>query len=341
MWSKVKNTFITLLVLTSIVTIAIIVYSKDRTYYNDDSVVGNSLGNIYNGGLFCEHDNLIFFSNDNDDGSLYVMKSDGLNAKKLHNDKASFINADDNYIYYVRANNTKENKKGSMPFNNTGIYRINYNGKKLKSITSNPGSYLTLQGNYLYFQKYDVENGLLLFRNKIDGSSERQLVKDAAIPMGVYAGELYYTAFSNNHNINKVDLLSFTRSTYLEGNFAYPIIHGEYIYYLDLDDNYSLYRMKLGGSKPTKLIDERLSTYNITNSGTYIYYQVDDSDNSRIERLNMNNMEIETLLYGNFKQIHVTDAFVFFKDYDNTNTYMQVADGRISISTFEPPIITE
>ena len=38
-------------------------------------------------------------------------------------------------------------------------------------------------------------------------------------------------------------------------------------------------------------------------------------------------METKVLLDGHYKQIHVTDNYVFFKDFDNKNTYMVSADG--------------
>ena len=39
---------------------------------------------------------------------------------------------------------------------------------------------------------------------------------------------------------------------------------------------------------------------------------------------------------GNYKQIHVTDNYVFFKDFDNTNTYVINSGGTANVSTFDP-----
>jgi hypothetical protein len=95
--------------------------------------------------------------------------------------------------------------------------------------------------------------------------------------------------------------------------------------------------MNQDGSNPTLLVEERCATYNITNTGKYLYYQVDDGKKNRISRMNLETMESETLLDGNYKQIHVTDNYVFFKDYENTNTYIMSADGSSDINTFNPP----
>lgn len=340
MLATVKKIVIALVIVTALVVISVWLYSYNRTFFNGENEIGNTAGNIMNGGLFCEQEGKIYFSNDTDDGSLYVMNSDTTNIKKVHDDKVAYINVDENYIYYVRANNTRENNSGSiLMFNNTGVYRINQNGENLLSITSNPGSYLSLMGNFLYFQLYDVNTGLFLYRYKIDGSMERLLLKDAVIPSAMIDNSLYYAGYTGNHNINKLDLSSFTTRTHQEGNFAYPIIQENYIYYIDMEDNYSINRMRLDGAEKTRLVDQRCSTYNITNSGKYLYYQVDDLENSGISRLNMKTMETELILEGNYKQIHVTDNYVFFKDFNNSNTFILSADGSSKLGTFNPPVL--
>lgn len=338
MLSKVKNILITLVILTVLVIGGVIIYSSGRTFFNDEEVIGNTAGNIYNGGLFCEKDGKIYFSNDLADGSLYVMKSDCSNIKKVSDDKAVYINVDENYIYYVRANNTRENNAGSfLMFYNTGVFRINQNGSNLKAFTGNPGAYLFLKGNNIYFQRYDVEIGLYLYKYQIDGELERLLLKEAVMPAAIIDNSIYYTNYAKDHNISAMDLSSFTSHAMYKGSFAYPIFIGDYIYYLDLENDYNLYRMNQDGSNPTLLVEERCSTYNITNKGNYLYYQVDDTKNNRICRMNLETMESETLLDGNYKQIHVTDNYVFFKDFDNTNTYLIATDGSPDVSTFNPP----
>ena len=247
--STIKKILLFLCIITLVTFAGIYIYSSVRTYLNDEELTGNTTGNIYNGGLFCEKDGRIYFSNDNDGGSLYVMNSDTTNIKKLHSDKAAYINADENYVYYLRANNTRENNSGSVfTFNNTGIYRINQNGKGIKLISSNPGAYVTVKGNYVYYQNYNVKEGLFLYRNKTDASLERLLLKEAVIPSVINNNKLYFVGVNENHNINTLDLLSFTTRTNIEGNFGFPIFFGEYIYYMDQSNNYSINRMRLDGS---------------------------------------------------------------------------------------------
>lgn len=56
---------------------------SSRIVYNNDNAIGNSAGNLNNGGLFCEYNNKIYFANPYDYNKLYVMNSDCTNAMKL------------------------------------------------------------------------------------------------------------------------------------------------------------------------------------------------------------------------------------------------------------------
>ena len=337
MFSTVKKVFIILLILTMAIVVGLKLYSFNRTYYNKEHVVGNTAGNIYNGGLFCEQDGWIYFSNDNDDGSLYVMKNDTTSIKKLHNDKAAYINVDENYVYYVRANNTRKNNEGGVfMFQNVGVYRINQNGTNIQLISDQPGNYLTLNGNNLYFQNYDVVNGIQLYRYRIDGTMKQLLSKDAIIPASIVDNKLYYTGFKQDLSIHSMDLTDFSTKTLFEGKYTMPIVFGDYIYYLSMSDKYTLHRMKLDGSDKMELVNERCSTYNITNNGKYLFYQV-DSKKARICRLDLETMESETLLEGNYKHIHVTDHYVFFKEFETNKTFILSEDGSSKLGTFNPP----
>lgn len=330
---------LTFLIVVTILTIGgIFIYTNGRTFQNDDDEIGNTVGNIYNGGLFSEQDGKIYFSNGNDDGCLYVTDANLMNFKKIHDDKAVYINVDENYIYYVRANHTRQERyKNILLYNNTGIYRINQNGSNIKSISYNPGAFLTLCGNMLYYQKYAVDTGLYLHQNTTDGTDEKLLIEEAAIPSIIVDNQLYYAGLSQDHNLHQFDLSSYNGRTFYEGGFLHPIVHDGYLYYMNIEDDYKLYRMRFDGSSPEMIVNKRCATFNVTNNGKFLYYQVDDSKNNGINRIYLETMEVENLLVGNFKQIHVTDRYVFFRDFEDTTTFVVEAEGNPKVGTFNPP----
>jgi hypothetical protein len=336
MLSSVKRALLILIILTGAAILGLFIYTHGRTYSNSEDEIGNTAGNIYNGGLFCEQGNKIYFSNDYDKGSLYSMNLDCTEVNKISDDIAAYINADDNYLYYSRANNKNQNSSDFFTMlNNNGVYRIYHNGTRLKAFTGNPGGFLMLKGNYLYFQAYDAENGLCLYRYNISTVLDKLLLKDSVIPAVVTGNHIYYTAASKENTISAIDLSSYTAKTKYQGSFAYPIFQGDYIYYIDMEKNNQIYRMNRDGSNPTLLVKKNCTTYNISNSGKYLYYQMDAKKDHRICRLDLETMENETLLKGQYKQINVTKYYVFFRDIKNSNTYRIAAEipGKARIFT--------
>ena len=118
----------------AIILIGIFIYfgtglATPKTKMNEGYVNGNTAGNLYNGGLFCESNGTIFFSNPSDGGKLYSMDSNGQNLKKLANDVATYINADENYVYYVRNNSGNNLDFNFVAFHRNALVRMDRNGK--------------------------------------------------------------------------------------------------------------------------------------------------------------------------------------------------------------------
>ena len=67
---------------------------------NSEDTVGNTAGNLNNGGLFCESDGKVYFANAYDNYSLYSMNPDETEIEKLGVNQVSSINAGGNYLYY-------------------------------------------------------------------------------------------------------------------------------------------------------------------------------------------------------------------------------------------------
>jgi len=338
--SIIKKTLIILLSITIIGFIALIIYSNNRTYLNDINHEGNSIGNIYNGGLVCEIDNKIYFSNISDDNKLYLMTSDLSNIRKISDDKVAYINADKDYIYYTRVSNNKvQAHPFVLPFNNCGIYRINLNGKDIKLMSSKPGAYLSLRGNHIFYQSYDVNDGIFFNKNKIDGKDEILLVKDAIIPAQISQDNLYYTGSHDNKDINNINLKSYVVKKHYIGNFMQPIIINDYIYYISPRDNYTIWRSSIFSDDNIKIVNNRCSTFNISNDGKSLYYQTDDNKDNSFNHLNLNTLESTNILDGNYKQISITNNYVFFNSFDNSATYVinTKHSNVISPTIFSPP----
>lgn len=314
-------------------------YFSERIYYNEEGTIGNTAGNLYNGGLFCELDGVIYFSNPSDDGALYSMSSDCTQVKKLSSDKVASINADEHYIYYSRRNYTKETGSASfLNFRNTGIYRLTKKNGRLELLFDGVNGISCLYGNTIYYQHYDTSTATQFYKVDIDAKNAGRVSTDALIPASVRGGILYYAGVLNDHYLHGMNLAQGNDLIYSYDSCYLPIAMPGGIYYISLSDHYSIRRVGYDGSEPETLVSEFCSTYNITADEQYLFYQIDGGSDNRIAVLDLTTGVATTLIDGNFKQIHVTSKYVFFRDFADTTTYAyELADG--SLSTFHPPVL--
>lgn len=339
MSNKLKQSL--LLIALFLATAAFILYSylKSITYYNEDDTYGSTAGNLYNGGLFCEQDGDVYFSNFDDDGALYKMDLNCDNIEKISDDKPSYINADDHYLYYARINYTKESSSQSVfTFFNRGIFRINHDGSNLLLLFKDPSGLLSLYGNQVYYQHYGLKTGTTFHQIDIDSKNDKIISNDPLIPASFYNGSLYYTGVVDEHNIHIMNANTKASQDLYNGNCYMPIATEDGIYYLSLEDNYAMCRIDLDGSNKTLLVDEFCLTFNLSSDGKTIYYQVDGGDHNRLCKIDLATMTSETIIEGNYNNIHVTSNYVFFRDFNKTTTYAYQPKNE-ELSIFRAPVL--
>ena len=96
------------------------------------------------------------------------MNLDGSNIHKLSNDTAMYINADKNYVYYVRNNNQKITSQTFFSYDRNSLCRIKRNGHGSTVLDPDPCIYASLIGNYIYYLHYDTQTATSLYRIRID-----------------------------------------------------------------------------------------------------------------------------------------------------------------------------
>lgn len=340
MSKKIRRILLIIFLPAILIIFVLISLNKEKVRYNKEDYIGNTPGNLYNGGTFCEQDGRVYFSNFNDDGTLYSMDLECNNVMKINDDKARYINVDDNYIYYSRENNTKvKPTKNVFLFYCSGIYRINKDdGDNNVQLYENPSGLLTLYGNTIYYQHYTKDTGIQFYSVDIDGKNEKKLSTSPILPASFHEGSLYFAGADVDHSIYAMDTTDNTVDIVLNSNCYMPIARPEGIYYISLEDNYALCRIDYQGENKTILIDEFCSTYNISIDGNYIFYQVDGGDNNHLGQLDLTTMEKKVILEGDYKQISCTSNFTFFRDYNEANVYAYKPHNG-ELRTFHPPVI--
>ena len=112
MTTRMRNILIfigTAVILLLLMVIAILI---GRVPLNDENTVGNTPGNLNNGGYFCESDGRVYFANAYDGYALYSMNSDESDLRKLGEGSYSFLNVGGDYLYYSMIGNSDDYELG-------------------------------------------------------------------------------------------------------------------------------------------------------------------------------------------------------------------------------------
>lgn len=308
-----------------------------KTRFNNAYVNGNTPGNLYNAGLFCESGGTVFFSNPSDGNRLYSMNADGSGLRKLSDDMVSFLNADANYVYYVR-NNTREGVPFSfLNINTDSLCRIDRDGGKVLILDPEPCMYASLIGNYVYYLRYDKADATSLYKVKIDGSGMEQVSKNPYFTCSAEGQYLYYNGLEQDHDIKQLDTSMDSESTIFYGNCWMPVVKDAgTAWYMDVDSDYRLAFADFSSGSKTLLTKERVDCYNI--SPGYIYYQRNKSP--ALCRMKADGAGFEVIEEGIFTDLNLCGDYLYFRDFKTGIMYRAQDAPGSSVELFNPGIDT-
>jgi len=199
---KIISIILAVLCVIGIGGIALYTNSINKDYYNDGYVNGNTAGNLYNSGLFCEYEGIVYFANPNDGNQLYQMNADGTGIKKLSDDSAAFINVDENYVYYTRTGDNSESDFSFLHVNTHSLCKLRRDGKgEIKVLDTAPCMYASLVGNYIYYIHYNSTEASTLYRIKNDGEEKEQIFPQPYFTCSTAKQYIYYNGLENDHNV--------------------------------------------------------------------------------------------------------------------------------------------
>ena len=332
---KKRNVIIisVLVVLVILLTSYIVIEKvQSRITNNPPGTLGNTPGNLQNGGLFCEDDGIVYFSNPYDGGSLYSMNSDETNIKKVLNGNTQFINSAGKFLYYYDAGSTSGDGLGYV-FNSAGFFRYQKKSKtNPKYIKRSLGTSLALIDNYLYYQTYETGNHMSLYKTKIDGSDEQVLSNDDINPSCVTTGGFLYSQPNSNMHLQYWNTVSDSTSEILLEDVYQPVIDGNFVYYIDVHNNYGISRADLATGSVTQLIDGRVDCFNIANG--IIYYQT-CGDEYCLKSANADGSNVTVIKPGVYHNINITSNYVYFKDFYTDTPIYKIPLGGNSVSSFD------
>lgn len=319
MKDKVKPIIISvILIITAVLAFILIRINSFKGY--DEGTTSNTSLNLINGGMFCEENQRIYFSNINDNNYLYSMNNDLSDFKLIKQNHVSYINAKEPFVFYSVLD-TNETSVNLLGYRNTGLYRTKISNGNTKIIDENPTGLIALYGNNIYYQHYDKKSGLSLYKANISNSDKEQIDEKSYLPAIFENDKIILPSIDNNKFISSYDIKTKRLSTIKSVRSMNIGVTKNYYYYMDLDNNYVVSRIKKNSSSPEQVTDKRCSSYNISPDERYLYYQVDDGEDNGLYKMNLSTMQSTIIRTGDNKNICVTKDYVFFTDIKETKIF--------------------
>ncbi|MBE5877045.1 MAG: DUF5050 domain-containing protein [Lachnospiraceae bacterium] len=312
------------------------VYLEDRILENPQGTVGNTTGNLYNGGLFCETDEYVYFANPYDNYALYRMLPDETKLEKIITTPSVSINAAGNHVFYYQSSSGTGTGLGYV-INTYGIRRFSKNSKRTVSGIDNALiESFVLADNSLYYQVADMGQHVNYIKEiSLDGKNAEQIVLPSdALLACVDHSTMYFTNAIENFHLLAMDLndKNHTLREILAEDIYMPIVEGNDVYCIDIHNNYALVHYNLSTGQKTVLDAARTDMLNVDDA--YIYYQTSGT-NPQLKRITKDGSSVEVIADGAYNSINTTSKYVYFMKYgDNSNVYKIPASGTPSVTTF-------
>ncbi|NLD50272.1 MAG: DUF5050 domain-containing protein, partial [Clostridiaceae bacterium] len=262
-----------------------VVYKSDRRHIrNGEWVYANLVGKLYkiktDGTEYVElcEDNAeyldisedwVFYSNNSDEGKLYKIRKDGSERTKINDDTAIFIRNYRNSIFYI---NSKDHSLYKLEPDNTKIPVVKYNAKKYleevprgKSVAREDFFvlWMDISEEVIYYTCFKWNSG-----NKLYNKDIKTIGKDPEMNED-YNIDLTCLFDTNSNIIAGVEYINDGESIRYS-HYENIFIVGDWIYYLDGEDNNSINKMKKDASENMVIVDGKCTDMEIV--GDWIYY---------------------------------------------------------------------
>ncbi len=297
---------------------------------------GNSAGNILNGGLVAMQGSEIYYGSPADGGKLYRAGLDGSGRMKLSDDVPQYINATEQYIYYVAMGEPEtfydELMGEEFTFIVYGpIVRIDLDGGGRTVISPDRAANLQLvEGRLYYYGEAGTENPKI-YCIEADGSGKELLTDSRADFFNVEGGSLYYRGFDEKPQLCKADLESGGRSMIYGGDAYFMNILDDNIYFVgDIFETEiylggrSLYRMGLSGGVASRVGDVEPAFLNCGEG--WLYYS--KAHSGEICRIRPDGSAQEQLSSDYCGGIFIFDEWMYYINIDDGKSlYRMGLDG--------------
>lgn len=305
-------------------------YFSSRIVPNPDGTVGNTAGNLNNSGLFCEYGGKVYFSNVGADGGLFVMNPDETEPKRLNSLKVQNILAGGSYLYYFQTGSVADSGFGQLE-GVKSFERCGLKGGRSTALTRDVVVTAQLVDNYLYLLT-SPSSGISFYKMKIDKTDKTILADYIINPACAENGVIYYNGTQRDHYLYALNTKTGVSSELWRGNLWYPVLQGDYVYYLSPEDNYKLCRYSFSQNLIEILTQDRVDCFNI--GGGFLYYQKNGSQ-PQLKCMRTDGSDVKILAEGNYTNINITSQYVYFQPFGNESVMYHSPLGSSYYDSFQ------
>lgn len=319
-------TYISIGLCALIILLGLLLYSifGGRVKMNPEGTVGNTAGNLNNSGLVCEYNDTVYFSNPTDNGALYAMNPDETNLRKLYSMPVRNILAGGEYLYYYQLKGTSDSAGISSVTSTHSLNRCNLDGEKSVEITRDVVVVGQLVDNYLYLLTAGRENPDF-YKIKIDKTNQVHLASYVINPACARNGIIYYNGTLEDHALYRLNTSNDAATPLWSGSVWYPIVEGDYVYFMDISSNYRLCRYSFSQDVVEVLTNERVDCFNVGNG--YIYYQTNDAVSPQLKCMHTDGSNVLVVADGIYTNINMSSQYVYFQEFNVPGSFFHARLG--------------
>ncbi|MDZ4132821.1 MAG: DUF5050 domain-containing protein, partial [Dethiobacteria bacterium] len=274
------------------------------------NLVGNSNGNIVNGGLAALQGEVVYFRS-NEGGSLAMGNLSGGGVKVISSDAAWFINVLGDWIYY---SNRDDNNR---------IYKIKTDGSGRATLTDGGSWFITAVDDWIYYISED--DNFQLAKIDLNGDNKTIISEDSTWFINIADGWIYYINRSDQDKIYRIKPDGSERSAVSSYAACCINVYDGRIYHSNEQDGSKLYSIKLDGTDETALTDHPVWFINVADG--WVYY-VNEEDNFTLNKLKPDGTGRVKLTNDSARYVVLIDDWVVFLDYaEEDSTFKVRLDG--------------
>ncbi|MCI9573752.1 MAG: DUF5050 domain-containing protein [Lachnospiraceae bacterium] len=311
--------------------VVVLLALTQRVVMNPDGTVGNTAGNLNNDGRFCEYDGTVYFLNSFPEGGLFAMNPDETDFRRLNSLEVRNILAGGKYLYYYHTGISYEDSGFSGALGLRTFQRCKLNGSNATSLTTKVVVTAQLVNDYLYFLTA-YNDDISFSKMKIDNSDEMKLADYQINPACAENGIIYYNGTQGNHFLYALDTATDAPREIWRGNLWNPVLEGDYVYYMDVANDYRLCRYSRSQDVIQVLADERIECFNV--GGGYVYYQTNGQD-AALKCMGTDGSNPTVIADGIYHNINMTSRYVYFQEFQDDTTIYHSALGSSTYEVFQ------